>query len=92
MNEILDEIGRVSEAEMEAVLTAVRQRYNELFPSQELELLVVDKDRSKNAQIDSVIMLLQKISSTIDRIPAKADMGSRRTRFPISVFSLGRRL
>lgn len=61
MKEILDEIGRVSEAEMDAVLTAVRQRYNELFPSREMDLLVVDKDRSKNAQIDSVIMLLQKM-------------------------------
>ena len=64
MNEILDKIERVSEIEMDAVLTAVRQRYNELFPSQELELLVIDKDRSKNAQIDNVIMLLQKMKES----------------------------
>ena len=64
MNEILDKIERVREIEMDVVLTAVRKRYNELFPSQELELLVIDKDRSKNAQIDNVIMLLQKMKES----------------------------
>lgn len=61
MEDLLDKIANVDENGMERALTAIRKRYHDLYPAQDLHLLVIDSRMGRNEQIDKVIALLRRM-------------------------------
>ena len=58
---IISEINRAKSEEMNDILLAVQNRYQELFPGWKLHLLVTEEAVDKNEQINRAIDLLEKM-------------------------------
>ena len=58
---IISEINRAKPEEMNDILLAVQNRYQELFPGWKLHVLVTEDAVDKNEQIDRTIALLEKM-------------------------------
>ena len=61
MFDLVREIERTDEVEIEQILKAVLRRYAELFPDWEVSTISVQKSSDPNEQIDRVIEVLQKM-------------------------------
>ncbi len=59
MNEVLQYIAQAGETEINKILTAVAERYGELFPDWELSAIPLQKSVDQNEQIDRFIAILQ---------------------------------
>ena len=58
---IISEINRAKPEEMNDILLAVQNRYQELFPGWKLHILETEDAVDKNEQIDRTIALLEKM-------------------------------
>ena len=58
------DISKMQANELEAALKAVLERYSELFPEWEMNIVTVDKTKDKNTQIDRMVELLQKMKTS----------------------------
>ena len=58
---MLNLIQNAKPEEMNDILMAVQQRFQELFPDWELITISVQKAVDKNAQLDQIIKLLQQM-------------------------------
>ena len=61
MREIIQAISQARDSEVEEMMMALIKRYKELFPDWELSIVAVEKTGDRNAQIDKVIELLEKL-------------------------------
>ena len=61
MFDLVREIERTDEVEIEQILKAVLRRYAELFLDWEVSTISVQKSSDPNEQIDRVIEVLQKM-------------------------------
>ncbi len=59
-------ISQASDIEIGALLTAVLQRYAELFPDWEISTVSLEKSADKNAQLDRIITTLQSMKTASD--------------------------
>ena len=58
---IISEINKAKSEEMNDILLAVQNRYQELFPGWKLHILVTEEAVDKNEQINRAIDLLEKM-------------------------------
>ena len=63
MFDLVQEIAKADEVEIENLLKAVLQRYTVLFPDWELSTISLQKSFDKNEQIDRIIEMLQNMKS-----------------------------
>ena len=63
MFDLVQEIAKADEVEIEILLKAVLQRYTVLFPDWELSTISLQKSFDKNEQIDRIIEMLQNMKS-----------------------------
>ena len=63
MDELLSRIAQANDVEIGDILTAVLQRYGELFPEWEVSTLSLKKDTDRNRQIDETIQMLLRLKS-----------------------------
>ena len=63
MFDLVQEIAKADEVEIENLLKAVLQRYTVLFPDWELSTISLQKSFNKNEQIDRIIEMLQNMKS-----------------------------
>ena len=61
MKELLDKIKTVESKSIDLVMHAVLERYRELFPDWDINVISVDKCDDRNAQLDQIIDLVQKL-------------------------------
>ncbi len=59
MSELTDKIAQVDGDELQALLSAIRDRYAELFPNWEVNVISLEKNKDRNQQIDRMINMLQ---------------------------------
>jgi hypothetical protein len=59
--DLIKEIAKADEFEIEALLKAVLQRYAELFPDWEISTISIEKSSDRNEQLDRMIALLQQL-------------------------------
>ena len=58
---IISEINRAKSEEMNDILLAVQNRYQELFPGWKLHILVTEEAVDKNEQLDRIISMLENM-------------------------------
>lgn len=63
MSDLVDEITRADEVEIEDLLKAVLRRCEELFPDRELSVISAQRNSDKNAQLDSIVEMLQRMKT-----------------------------
>ncbi len=63
MVDLVGEIARADEVEIEKLLKAVLRRYTVLFPDWELSAIFLQKNSNRNKQLDQIIELLQKMKN-----------------------------
>ena len=63
MLDLVEEIGRADEIEIEKLLYAVLQRYAVLFPDWEINTISLQKSSDRNDQIDRIIAMLLKMKT-----------------------------
>ena len=63
MENIYDEIAKVSAYDINDVLDAVLSRYSELFPGWDICTYSIEKTGSRNEQIDRTINFLEKLKT-----------------------------
>lgn len=61
MADVIQAISQAQDLELEAMMAALLKRYGEVFPDWELSIVSVEKTGDRNAQIDKVIELLEKL-------------------------------
>ena len=61
MVDVIQAISQAQDLELEAMMAALLKRYGEVFPDWELSIVSVEKTGDRNAQIDKVIELLEKL-------------------------------
>ena len=61
MTDLLEEIARADEDQIETLLKAVISRYSELYPDWVVSTISIQKTGDKNEQLDNIIRLLQKM-------------------------------
>ena len=59
--DLIKEVAKADEFEIEALLKAVLRRYAELFPDWELTTISLHKGSDRNEQLDRMIVLLQQL-------------------------------
>lgn len=64
MYDLMMEIARADDAEIKRLLKAVLQRYSVLFPDWEVSTISLRKSADRNAQLDQMIEILQKMKTT----------------------------
>lgn len=64
MYDLMMEIARADDAEIKRLLKAVLQRYSVLFPDWEVSTISLRKSSDRNAQLDQMIEILQKMKTT----------------------------
>lgn len=57
--QVLKQIAKVEPERIQAVLEAIMQRYDELFPDWEINFFSIPKSADRNAHIDQAIRMLQ---------------------------------
>lgn len=63
MVDYIKKIAQAGEIEIEQLLSAIRQRYAELFPDRELTVFSLSKTADPNEQLDRIIDLLEATRS-----------------------------
>lgn len=63
MEDIYEQIAKVSGYEINDVVNAVVNRYGELFPDWEIGTYSIEKKGSRNEQIDRMINFLEKLKT-----------------------------
>ena len=63
MFDLVEEILRADEVEIEKLLKAVLQRYAVLFPDWEVSTVSLEKSSDRNEQLDRIIALLQNMKT-----------------------------
>lgn len=63
MSGLVEKIAQADEAEIGMLLQAVLQRYAVLFPDWELSIFSLQKSADRDAQLDQMIAVLQKIKN-----------------------------
>ena len=63
MADVLQEISRAQDEELQEMMTALIKRYEEVFPAWELSVISIEKTGDRNEQIDRVIELLEKMKT-----------------------------
>ena len=63
MSGLVEKIAQADEAEIGLLLKAVLQRYAVLFPDWELNTISLQKSADRNAQLDRMIAVLQKMKN-----------------------------
>ena len=63
MPDLIERIEKADGEELEVILKAVLSRYSVLFPDWELSTVSLHKTEDRNAQLDSMIMVLQKMKT-----------------------------
>lgn len=58
---VLSEIKNAKPEEMNDILLAVRERYQELFPDWEVIIISLEKAVDKNEQLDRMIALMERL-------------------------------
>lgn len=58
---VLSEIKNAKPEEMNDILLAVRERYQELFPDWEVIIISLEKAVDKNEQLDRMIALMKRL-------------------------------
>ena len=61
MVDVIQAISQAQDLELEAMMAALLKRYGEVFPDWEVSIVSVEKTGDRNAQIDKVIELLEKL-------------------------------
>ena len=64
MCDLFDRISQVSINEIDEIIKAVLKRHSELFPDWEISTISVHKHADRNAQLDSIIDMLQSMKTT----------------------------
>ncbi len=64
MSDLVEEIARADETEINELIKAVLLRYEELFPGWELSTISLQKSSDRNEQIDQTIDFLQKMKTS----------------------------
>ena len=67
MRDLVEEIAYAEKTEIEELLTAVLDRYAELFPDWEISTISLQKNSDRDAQLDSIIEMLQKMKQHSNR-------------------------
>ena len=65
MFELIEKIEQADEEEIAILLKAVLERYAELFPDWEVSTVSVQKSFDRNAQLDRMIAVLQKMKTDL---------------------------
>ena len=63
MEDIYEEIAKISVFEINDVLDAVVSRYSELFPDWEIGTYSIEKKGNRNEQIDRMISFMEKLKT-----------------------------
>ena len=63
MPDLIERIEKADGEELEVILKAVLSRYSVLFPDWELSTVSLHKTEDCNAQLDSMITVLQKMKT-----------------------------
>ena len=58
---VLEQINTAKPEEMSDIIMAVRERYGELFPDWDLQVIALEKAVDKNAQLDQIIALMERL-------------------------------
>ncbi|MBE6916954.1 MAG: hypothetical protein E7470_03480 [Ruminococcaceae bacterium] len=64
MRDLVEEIAYANEVEIEELLTAVLDRYAELFPNWEISTISLKKSSDRTEQLDRMIQLLQEMKTS----------------------------
>ena len=59
--ELLEKIKRLESEEIQEFLDALLARYRELYPDWEINIISLEKKRSRNDQLDEMITLLESM-------------------------------
>ena len=65
MFELIEKIEQANENEIAVFLKAVLERYAELFPDWEVSTVSLQKSSDRNAQLDRMIAVLQKMKTDL---------------------------
>ena len=61
MTDLVQQIYKATEEELQDIWTAVRMRYGEVFPDWEITMISVEKIGDRNGQIDRMIKNLESM-------------------------------
>ena len=75
IHQLISGILCATEVEIEQILTAVSQRYSELFPDWEISILTLHKETDRDQQLDRVISLLENMKHRNPVPPISAPPG-----------------
>ena len=64
MLDLVEEIAKADDMEIEELLNAVLERYSVLFPDWEVSTISLEKSSDKNEQLDRMINLLQAMKDS----------------------------
>ena len=67
MVDYIEKIAQADEIEIEQLLNAIRQRYAELFPDWELNIISLSKVSDPGRQLDKLIDLLETMKNTYEK-------------------------
>ena len=59
--ELLDKIKRLGPEEIQDILDALLTRYRELYPDWDVNIVSLEKRKTKNEQLDEMIALLESM-------------------------------
>lgn len=65
MINLIHAIEKIGRSEIEEVLKVVLHRYEELYPDWEVSLVSIQKSVDRNAQINNIINMLQRMKTHI---------------------------
>ena len=59
--DLKEEIGRIGPEEIQDILDALLTRYRELYPNWDVNIVSLEKRKTKNEQLDEMIALLESM-------------------------------
>ena len=65
MINLIERIMQANECEITELLEAVKERYSQLFPDWDINIISLEKSRDQNEQIDRMIAVLENMRQYI---------------------------